>query len=99
MVTLARQRLSASVLTRLRARWTRPAADATMAVVDEEVRELLTVSEVAARCHVSRQTVYNWLTEGRLHPVAKYRYAEQWALLFDPSDVAGMRDRRLKPHG
>ena len=79
-------------------RWTgRP--DAGILADVDGARELLTITDVAERCHVSRQTVYNWISEGRLHPVARYRYGDQWAPLFEPGDVAGMRDRRRRKTG
>lgn len=64
----------------------------------QDARELLTVSDMAERCHVSRQTIYAWIAEGRLVPVARYRYGDQWAPLFNPEDAIGRRDRRRKTH-
>lgn len=86
---------SVRALAALWARWTGRVPDATIGGVDE-VRELLTVSEVAARCHVSRQTVYNWVRAGHLRPAVRYREGRGWAVLFEPADIVGLRDRRLK---
>lgn len=77
------------------AHWPALAPEPTMPPVDQ-ARELLTVSEVAERCRVSRQTVYNWVQAGYLCPAVKYREGRGWAMLFEPAAIAGMGDRRRK---
>ncbi len=38
-------------------------------VEETELAELLTISEAAERMHVSRQTIYTWISEGKVRPV------------------------------
>lgn len=100
MVTLPRASPPLRLLAALAgvwARWTHGQdAGILAAVATDETRELLTVSEVAERCHVSRQTVYNWVRAGHLRPAVRYREGRGWAVLFEPADIVGLQDRRRK---
>lgn len=79
------------------ARWTCWRVCRIMRRLVAELPELLTVAGVAAYCDVSRQTVRTWVQDGYVQPVARYWTGRRWGLLFDPSDLRGKGDRRLKP--
>ena len=53
--------------------------------------ELLTISEAAQRVHVSRQTIYTWIKEGRIRPVltpgGRRRIPEDQLIISEPESV------------
>lgn len=79
------------------ARWTQCVLVGIIRRLVSDIPELLTVAGVAELCGVSRQTVYNWVRDGYLKPVARYRLrgaSGDWAMLFSPRDLRGKGDRR-----
>jgi excisionase family DNA binding protein len=64
-------------------------------VMQERLVDLFTISEAAKRMHVSRQTIYTWIQEGRIRPLltpgGRSRIPEDQLILAGPG-VADLKD-------